>query len=484
MAAPAPSPFLRSRHVAARHGGPDLLLPLGGPSQIVPPDDPAGDLADGQSGEPADEQAARWSAASSCSRTSRAVRGHPGKPKISRTLADIVIVTRKAVGSSQRWLHLTKEDCGAVGSALMKFVWAHKVLAGALVMVAGSGLAVAIGSAVAAADTTAVITAVVDGDTIDVDYGRREARVRLLNVDTPETVDPDEAVQCLGPEATQFLRAMLPVGTEVTLEYDVERLDRYGRELAGVFKDGSLVNAEIARQGLGVAVVYEPNDRFYPDVLAAQDEAVAAASGLYSPAIGCTIPAKVEAYEDGAEEVADKAAIAEGRSVDELLGYGDLQRATMAAGRDLERILASDGGSFPMLIFAARNGAPGYGHAEVVRRVEVARERVATSTVTISEALQAERARLAEEARKAEARRVAAEAEAQRVAAEAEARRVAEEAERERLRRQAADRAGSSSSSSGSSGSSGRSGSGGGDSYTGCRAYEPGGKTYKPIPCP
>lgn len=79
----------------------------------------------------------------------------------------------------------------------------------------------------------AVVTNVVDGDTIDVQYDGQEQRVRLLNIDTPETVDPDVEPECLGPEATAFLESMLPTGTEVRLEADEEVTDRYGRYLAG-----------------------------------------------------------------------------------------------------------------------------------------------------------------------------------------------------------------------------------------------------------
>ena len=59
-------------------------------------------------------------------------------------------------------------------------------------------------------------------------------------------------------------------GDKIELEYDVQRLDPYGRTLAGVYKDGSLVNADIAAAGLGVAVLYQPNERFYAEVKAAE----------------------------------------------------------------------------------------------------------------------------------------------------------------------------------------------------------------------
>ncbi|SDS89213.1 Endonuclease YncB, thermonuclease family [Friedmanniella luteola] len=133
------------------------------------------------------------------------------------------------------------------------------------------------------------VVRVVDGDTVVVDDDDAQHRVRLLDVDTPETVAPGQPVQCLGPEASALLEQRLPVGAEVVLEFDEDRLDRYDRELAGVFDaDDVLVNAEIARAGLGVAVVHTPNRRFYADVLEAQEEAERRERGRYSPSLACT----------------------------------------------------------------------------------------------------------------------------------------------------------------------------------------------------
>ncbi|MGE3661457.1 MAG: thermonuclease family protein, partial [Pseudonocardia sp.] len=162
-------------------------------------------------------------------------------------------------------------------------------------VVAGTTTAVVAGVSKASGADRAVVTRIVDGDTIDVEIDDRVERVRLLNIDTPETVDPDEDVQCLGPEAAAHLAELIPVGSTVDLEYDEARLDGYGRTLAGVFTDGGLlVNAEMARAGLAMPVVVGGNDRFAPEVRAANAEAAAAARGLYSPQIDCTVPAQVD----------------------------------------------------------------------------------------------------------------------------------------------------------------------------------------------
>lgn len=102
-----------------------------------------------------------------------------------------------------------------------------KLLVG-LLAVGGIGTAVVVA---AAPDTPsaeqAVVTHLVDGDTFDVSVDGRTERIRMLNIDTPETKDPDKDVQCLGPEASEHLASLIPVGTTVTLEYDEERTDGY-----------------------------------------------------------------------------------------------------------------------------------------------------------------------------------------------------------------------------------------------------------------
>ncbi|HSO90605.1 MAG TPA: thermonuclease family protein, partial [Arthrobacter sp.] len=116
----------------------------------------------------------------------------------------------------------------------------------------------------------AVVVRVIDGDTFEASINGEQKTVRLLNVDTPETKDPKAPVECMGPEATEALEQLLPVGSKVKLEMDKEPLDKYGRTLAGVFdSSGKLVNAEVARMGFGVPVLFEPNRKFHPPVVAA-----------------------------------------------------------------------------------------------------------------------------------------------------------------------------------------------------------------------
>lgn len=96
---------------------------------------------------------------------------------------------------------------------------------------------------------------VIDGDTIELDRGER---VRLIGVDTPESVHPEKPVERFGKEASEFTRKMAE-GKKVRLEFDEDTKDRYGRTLAYVYlEDGTFLNAEIVKQGYGFAYTKYP----------------------------------------------------------------------------------------------------------------------------------------------------------------------------------------------------------------------------------
>lgn len=147
------------------------------------------------------------------------------------------------------------------------------------------------------------VVRVIDGDTLIALIDGEETTIRLLNIDTPETKDPDESVQCLGPEASAFLAERLPAGTPIELEYDEERLDRYDRTLAGVSESESLVDAEIAEAGLGAPVYFAPNDRFLREVEEASERAQENGVGLFSEEIECTLPGQLQAQSAAVEQV-------------------------------------------------------------------------------------------------------------------------------------------------------------------------------------
>jgi micrococcal nuclease len=126
-----------------------------------------------------------------------------------------------------------------------------------------------------------LVSDVVDGDTIHVGRGWRRTTVRLIGVDTPETVHPEKPVQFFGPEASEFTKRSLQ-GNWVRLEFEpLDRIDRYGRLLAYVFmEDGTFFNRELVHKGYARA--YTRFDfRYKRDFLLAQQEARQARLGLW-----------------------------------------------------------------------------------------------------------------------------------------------------------------------------------------------------------
>ena len=142
---------------------------------------------------------------------------------------------------------------------------------------------------------TAVVTRVVDGDTIEVDITGRNngvgigaARVdgsydvRLIGIDTPESVKPGSPVECFGREASAALKALLE-GAEVRLVKDVEEVDRYQRLLRYVYVGDEMANARMVANGYAHAYTYPPNVRHSELFVQLQREAREADRGLWSP---------------------------------------------------------------------------------------------------------------------------------------------------------------------------------------------------------
>ncbi|WP_159552857.1 thermonuclease family protein [Citricoccus sp. K5] len=380
----------------------------------------------------------------------------------------------------------------------------------AVVAVAAGATGVAVAQSGGSDDRDrATVVRVIDGDTIDADVNGEIQRVRLLNVDTPETKHPEKPVQCLGPEATAFLEELLAPGEQIELVYDVERTDRYDRTLAGVYKDDSLINADVAEAGLGVAVLYEPNDRFYPEVLEAQERAEEAGKGLHDAAVECTVPALAEALPpledlpaaipaDAAGVAAALAAAAPVIAAGEALGaaldlvesgghvvlsraYGGLAPelrkrsdvALPAAVAYQQELLAKEAELAEEARVAAEKAAQEKLAAEKAAAEKKAAEERAVAEQKAAEERAAEEARQAEQDRAAEAERQ--EAEAERQADRARERENARQAERnhsnerqpETPRRQPPSNSGY-----------------GTDAdfpgYTGPRCYAPGGQAWKP----
>ena len=175
-----------------------------------------------------------------------------------------------------------------------------------------------------------VVNRVIDGDTIDVDIDGENTRVRLLNIDTPEIGHNGEPSECLAEEAKQYLEGRLPKGTEVRLEYDSERTDKYGRTIAGVFIDDDFINADVAAEGLATAVVFGENDKFYDEVHNAERGPKDAGEGIFGVSDECKVSSDKDMAEalSGAEAAA--AAFAASGEAD-IAGYEDVLDKSAAA---------------------------------------------------------------------------------------------------------------------------------------------------------
>lgn len=121
---------------------------------------------------------------------------------------------------------------------------------------------------------------IVDGDTLIVAVGGTgsippgEHRVRLLEIDTPETVRPNYPVQCGGAGATEFAKAELPEGSTVYLVADREDKDEFGRYLRYLWDfEGEFYNEKAVAEGHARAVLFQPNDRYIDRIRSAESSA-------------------------------------------------------------------------------------------------------------------------------------------------------------------------------------------------------------------
>ncbi|MCU1353420.1 MAG: nuclease (SNase domain protein) [Acidimicrobiales bacterium] len=124
----------------------------------------------------------------------------------------------------------------------------------------------------------------VDGDTVDLRFGSGTERVRLLGVDTPETVKPGVPVQCFGPEASARTKALLSPGTDVVVQRDVEARDRYGRLLLYVWRagDGLFVNRSLVEAGFARTLAINPNNAHRVELAAVAADAARRGRGLWA----------------------------------------------------------------------------------------------------------------------------------------------------------------------------------------------------------
>lgn len=109
----------------------------------------------------------------------------------------------------------------------------------------------------------AIIVKVVDGDTIKVELNNKIETVRLLLIDTPESVKPNTPAQPFGKEASDFMKKTLIKDTVVDIERGNPDRDKYGRLLAYVWLDGENINKKLISEGYArIAYVNPPNTKY------------------------------------------------------------------------------------------------------------------------------------------------------------------------------------------------------------------------------
>ena len=144
----------------------------------------------------------------------------------------------------------------------------------------------------------ATVARVIDGDTIEAELDGTILDVRLIGIDTPETVHPSEPVECFGAAASRFTTTMLD-GQEIRLEFDVEKTDQYGRTLAYVWLGDVLFNEMLVSEGFAQVSTYPPNVKYVDVFVKAQREARSLGRGLWGAT--CSEPEPVKSGGGGGE---------------------------------------------------------------------------------------------------------------------------------------------------------------------------------------
>ncbi len=149
-------------------------------------------------------------------------------------------------------------------------------------------------SSLHAQQTTTVIR-IVDGDTLKVRYWGKEESIRLIGIDTPESRvnkktkrdakrsgQDIKTIVAMGKRATEYVESLVKPGDLITIEFDVQQRDRYGRLLGYVFlSNGKMLNEEIVKAGYANVMTIPPNVKYKDRFLRAYREARESKRGLW-----------------------------------------------------------------------------------------------------------------------------------------------------------------------------------------------------------
>ncbi len=145
------------------------------------------------------------------------------------------------------------------------------------------------------AQQTTTVTRVVDGDTLRVRYWGKEESIRLIGIDTPESRVNKKAkrdakrsgqdiktITSMGKKATKYVESMVKPGDLITIEFDAQQRDTYGRLLGYVYlPNGKMLNEEIVKAGYANVMTISPNVKHKDKFLKAYKHARERKRGLW-----------------------------------------------------------------------------------------------------------------------------------------------------------------------------------------------------------
>ncbi len=139
------------------------------------------------------------------------------------------------------------------------------------------------------------VTRIIDGDMIQALYGEVEKRIRLIGIDTPESRVNRKAMKDanmsehdiktiveMGQKAKAYVDGLIKRGNFITIEFDVKKMDRYGRLLCYVYlSNGKMLNEEIVEAGYANVMTIPPNVKYEDKFLSAYKQARESKVGLW-----------------------------------------------------------------------------------------------------------------------------------------------------------------------------------------------------------